>query len=65
MLQYSIRLANVVHVKKKKWANPGLHLLRDLNKTCRKDEFLAPHMELHINATADYEVLSFMDEYLT
>ena len=34
---------------------------RDLNNACPKDEFPLPIPELMIDATTDYEAMSFMD----
>lgn len=56
-------LANVVPVKKK---NEQIRVCTDfpyLNKVCSKDDFPVPHMELLIDATTGYEVLSFIDGY--
>ncbi|CAL2257082.1 unnamed protein product [Prunus armeniaca] len=35
----------------------------DLNKACPKDSFLLPRIDQLVDATADHEVLSFMDAY--
>ena len=36
---------------------------RDLNCTCPKDDFLLPHIDLLIDNTTGYEMLSFMDGF--
>ena len=36
----------------------------DLNRACPKDDFSLPHIDLLIDNTANYEMLSFMDEFL-
>ena len=37
---------------------------RDLNQACPKDDFPLPHIDLLIDNTAGYEMLSFMDGFL-
>ena len=36
---------------------------RDLNRACPKDDFPLPHIDLLIDNTAGYEMLSFMDGF--
>ena len=35
----------------------------DLNQACPEDDFLLPHIDLLIDNTAGYEMLSFMDGF--
>ena len=35
----------------------------DLNKACPKDSFPLPHIDAMVDATAGYEVLTFLDAY--
>ena len=62
-VEYPEWLANVVLVKK---AN-GKWLLcidfTDINKACPKDSFPLPMIDLIVDATAGYELLSFMDAF--
>ena len=37
---------------------------RDLNRACPKDDFPLPHIDLLIDNTVVYEILSFMDDFL-
>ena len=36
---------------------------RDLNKASPKDDFFFPHIDLLVDNTAGYSMLSFMDEF--
>lgn len=36
---------------------------RDLNKASPKDDFPLPHIDILVDNTAGYELLSFMDGY--
>ena len=36
----------------------------NLNQTCLKDDFSLPHIDLLINNTAGYKMLSFIDDFL-
>ena len=47
--------------------NGQVHICIDfcgLNYACPKDDFLLPHIDLLIDNTAGYEMLSFMDDFL-
>jgi hypothetical protein len=35
---------------------------RDLNRACPKDDFPLPKIDILVDSTAGYEMLSFMDE---
>ena len=62
-VEYPEWLANVVLVKK---ANGKWRLcidFTDLNKACPKDSFPLPRIDLIVDATADHELLSFMDVF--
>ena len=62
-VQYSTWLSNVVLVKK---ANGKWRMcvdFTDLNKACPKDIFPFPAIDLMVNSTAGYEMLSFMDAF--
>ena len=62
-VEYPKWLANVVLVKK---ANGKWRLcidFTDINKTCPKDSFPLPRIDLIVDATADHELLCFMDAF--
>ena len=62
-VEYPEWLANVVLVKK---ANRKWRLcidFTDINRACLKDSFPLPRIDLIVNATAGYELLSFMDAF--
>ena len=62
-VEYPEWLANVVLVKK---ANGKWRLcidFTDINKTCPKDSFPLPRIDLIVDATAGHELLSFMDVF--
>ena len=56
-------LANVVMVKK---ANDKWRMfvnVTDLNRACLKDSYSLPHIDLLVDSTARYQLLSFMDAF--
>ena len=62
-VEYPEWLANVVLVKK---ANGKWRLcidFTDVNRACPKDSFPLPRIDLIVDATADHELLSFMDAF--
>ena len=62
-VKYPEGLANVVLVKK---ANGKWRLcidFTDINRACPKDSFPLPRIDLIVDATADHELLSFMDAF--
>ena len=61
--QYPEWLANVVVMQKKngKWHVCIKYM--DLNKTCPKDSFLLPHIDMLVDATGGHEMFSFMDTF--
>ena len=59
--KYPDWIASIVPVKKKNWHIRICVDFRDLNKTCPKDNFPLPVMEIMIDNTSSYEVFSFMD----
>lgn len=61
--QYPEKLSNVVLVKKSngKWRMCVDFI--DLNKTCSKDNFPLPQIDLIVNAMVMHKVLSLMDTY--
>ena len=62
-VEYPEWLANVVLVKK---ANDKWRLcidFTDINRACPKDSFPLPLIDLIVDATADHELLSFMDAF--
>ena len=62
-VEYPQWLANVVLVKK---SNDKWRLcidFIDVNRACSKDSFLLPRIDLIVNATANHELLSFMDAF--
>ncbi|XP_019234100.1 PREDICTED: uncharacterized protein LOC109214618 [Nicotiana attenuata] len=61
-VKYPPWISSIVPVKKKK--NGQIRVCvnyRDLNNVCPKDEFLLPIPELMIDATTEFEAMSFMD----
>nr|MCH9869334.1 hypothetical protein [Serratia marcescens] len=60
-VKYPTWIANIVPVKKKNGKIRICIDYRDLNKACPKDDFPLPNTELMVDATAGFEVLSFMD----
>ncbi len=56
-------VANIVPVMKKDGRVRVCIDFRDLNKACPKDSFPLPHIDVLIDNTADYEMLSFMDGF--
>ena len=62
-VEYPEWLSNVVLIKK---ANGKWRLcidFTDINKACPKDNFPLPRIDLIVDATAGYELLSFMDAF--
>ena len=62
-MEYPEWLVNVVLVKK---ANEKWQLcidFIDVNRACPKDSFPLPRIDLIVDATADHELLSFMDAF--
>ena len=62
-VEYPDWLASVVLVKK---ANDKWRLcidFTDINRACSKDSFPLPWIDLIVDATADHELLSFMDAF--
>ena len=62
-MEYPEWLANVILVKK---ANGKWRLcidFTDVNRACPKDSFPLPQIDLIVDATAGYELLSFMDAF--
>ena len=62
-VEYSKWLANVVLVKK---ANGKWRLcidFTDVNRACPKDSFPLPRIDIIVDATADHELLTFMDAF--
>ena len=62
-MEYLEWLANVVLVKK---ANDKWRLcidFIDINRVCPKDSFPLPWIDLIVDATADHELISFMDAF--
>ena len=60
---YSTWLSNVVLVKKNngKWRMCVDYT--DLNRACPKDAFPLPNIDMLVDNSADYKILSFMDAY--
>ena len=56
-------LANIVPVKKKGRQIRICVDFRDLNKTCPKDEFLLPNVDILVDVVAGHEHFSFKDGY--
>ena len=62
-VMYPECLANVVVVPKKNGKWRVCVDYTDLNKACPKDPYPLPHIDSMVDATAGYEMLSFMDAY--
>ena len=62
-IQHLRWLSNIVPVKKKNGQIRGSIDFRNLNRTCRKDEFPLPNMDLLIDSVAGSAMFSFMDEF--
>ncbi|XP_060969882.1 uncharacterized protein LOC133037084 [Cannabis sativa] len=62
-VDYPDWLANVVVVKKKNGKWRVCIDFTDLNKACPKDSFPLPHIDMMVDATAEHELLSFMDAF--
>ena len=56
-------VANIVPVIKKNGQVRICIDFQDLNRACPKDDFPLPHIDLLIDNTAGYEMLSFMDGF--
>lgn len=63
-VKYSDQLVNVVVGKKKSGKWQVCIDYSDLNKSCPKDLFPLPHIDTTVDATADHEILSFMDLFV-
>ena len=63
VVEYPEWLANVVPVPKKDGKVRVCVDFRDLNKASPKDDFPLPHMDLLVDSTAGYPMLSFMDGF--
>ena len=62
-VHYPDWLANVVVVRKKNEKPQVCIDFTDLNKTCLKDSFPLPQIDILVDVTAGHELLSFMDAY--
>ena len=56
-------IANVVLVLKKDEKVRMCVDFRDLNKTCPKDDFPLPHIDVLVDNTAGSALMSFMDDF--
>ena len=52
---------NIIPIKKKNGQIRICVDFRDLNNVCPKDDFTLPIIKLMVDATTNYEVLSFID----
>ena len=64
VLDYPQWLANIVPVSKKDEKVRMCVDFRDLNKTCPKDDFSLPHIDVIIDSASSSAMYSFMDEFL-
>ena len=64
MVLYPHWVANIVPVMKKNGSIRICVDFRDLNKACPKDDFPLPHIDLLVDNTFGYQMLSFMDGFL-
>ena len=62
-IQYLRWLSNIVPVKKKNGQIRCSVDFRNLNRTCRKDEFPLPNMDLLIDSAVGSAMFSFMDGF--
>ena len=62
-IKYPKWLANIVPMKKRGGQIRICVDIRDLNKTCPKDEFPLPNVDILVDAAARHERFSFMDGY--
>ena len=62
-IQHPRWLSNIVPVKKKNGQIRCYVDFRNLNKTCPKDEFPLPNMDLLIDSVAGSAMFSFMDGF--
>ena len=62
-VEYPKWLANVVLVKKENGKWRLCIDFTDVNQACPKDSFPLPRIDLIVDATADHELLSFMDAF--
>ena len=62
-VEYPEWLANVVLVKKENGKWRLCIDFTDFNRACPKDSFPLPRIDLIVDATADHELLTFMDSY--
>ena len=56
-------LSNIVPVKKKNGQIRCFEDFKNLNRTCRNDEFPLPNMDLLIDSAASSAMFSFMDGF--
>ena len=63
VVDYSMLLANVVHVPKKDGKVRVCVYFHDLNQASRKDGFPLPHIDMLVDSTAGHSMLSFMDGF--
>ncbi|KAH9316964.1 hypothetical protein KI387_018733, partial [Taxus chinensis] len=62
-VDYSQWVSNIVPILKK---NGKIHIcidFRDINKACPKDDFPLPSIDVIVDATARFEILSLMDGF--
>lgn len=62
-MQYPEWLENIVLVPKNDGKVNICVDYSDLNKVCSKDNFLLPHIDLLVDNTIEYALLSFMDGF--
>lgn len=62
-VQYPSWLSNVVMVKKSNGKWRMCVDFTDLNKACPKDIFPLPTIDLLVDSTAGYQMLTFMDAF--
>ncbi|KAL6336582.1 hypothetical protein AAG906_025137 [Vitis piasezkii] len=63
MVEYPEWLANVVPIPKKDGKVRVCVDFRDLNKASPKDDFPLPHIDMLVDSTASYSMLSFMNGF--
>ena len=62
-IEHLKRLSNIVSVKKNNWQIRFCVNFRNLNKTCIKDEFPLPNMDMLIDLAVGHAMFSFMDGF--
>ncbi|KAH9295566.1 hypothetical protein KI387_039154, partial [Taxus chinensis] len=63
-IDYSEWISNIVPVQKKPVGIRIYTDFHDINKACPKDDFPLPNIDMIVDSTTGYEMLSLMDGFL-